>query len=169
MLSRERSLGHDVTQGENVDFQLVKSKRTERYCVRGLSRKVNLEVLTQVLRKKGLLVKYIESFPVRANPEKALVKICLVNDENSHRIMEDDFWPSYVTCERWRSREEIRGGLSKNRKLSRHGYVPRVQPMQRRPTSGQGCVHRRDNVPPRCDSRRRHYTDNCSGNKHVQV
>ncbi|WAR13236.1 hypothetical protein MAR_027416 [Mya arenaria] len=86
-------------------FQIVRKKHhTERFCVFGLNSNVNTELLATVVSKKGLDVKSIQVFPLRKNPSKVFLKLCLSADDNSKRVLSDGFWPSYVTCKPWRAR-----------------------------------------------------------------
>ncbi|KAL4216301.1 hypothetical protein ACF0H5_024027 [Mactra antiquata] len=90
------------------DFHVVTSKRVERFCVLGLSDKVNLKVLKSVIEGKGPSVKSIRMFPLRRNPRKVLIKLNLVANEYSGYVLLNNFWPDYVTCAQWLPRESLR-------------------------------------------------------------
>ncbi|WAR02247.1 MTO1-like protein [Mya arenaria] len=110
---------------EREDFHVVQRKRgNKHFCVLGLSSEVNTELLSTVISTKGPSVKGIRVFPLRKNAKRVLVKLTLASDEQTFCVVEDDFWPSYVTCEPWRSHGSLlepRNGSATSRPDGRTG------------------------------------------------
>lgn len=88
-------------------FILQTRKRTKRFCIRGLSSKVNVDVLRTVIGKKGPKVTSMRVFPLRRNPGKVLLQLNVAADENTHLLLSNDFWPRYVKCEPWKPKRTL--------------------------------------------------------------
>ncbi|KAH3864083.1 hypothetical protein DPMN_027097 [Dreissena polymorpha] len=101
----------DTSDGDSWcedEFQLVENHRVERYCLIGLRSTVNTRLLTTEVEDQGPKVKAIRVFPIRRDPGRALVKLTLVANDNASLVLTDNFWPAYVRCLPWRSRETRR-------------------------------------------------------------
>jgi hypothetical protein len=91
-----------VLSGDRLlENELVKRKRTERFCVLGLSSCLNTELLKSVIEEKGPCVRGMRIFKLRRNPEKVLLKLTLIANDKARLVLSDDFWPHYVRCEPW--------------------------------------------------------------------
>ena len=135
-------------------FHVVRHRRISRFCVLGLSARMNTEILKAEIECTGLIVKSIQVFPVKRNPEKVLVKLCVVADDKINLLLSGDFWPSYVTCRPWKTLETIRSeravqkdaSLMKSRKntQTRRSYSMKSENRKYAPFS-----YRRQELPPR--------------------
>lgn len=95
-----------LNQPDSDGYDENKRNRTKRYCVLGLSSNVNINVLSAVVTRKGPKVTTIRVFPLRHNPRKVLVRMNVMADKNADKVLEDGFWPDYVTCTVWRPRQQ---------------------------------------------------------------
>lgn len=93
-------------QPGNDGFDVKVRSRTKRYCILGLSSKVNIDVLSAVVTRKGPKVTTIRVFPLRNNPRKVLVRLNVMADSNADKVLENGFWPDYVTCTEWKPRQQ---------------------------------------------------------------
>ncbi|KAL4219954.1 hypothetical protein ACF0H5_020365 [Mactra antiquata] len=102
-----RITSRDERVSHQDDFEIYRRKRTKHYCVLGLSKNVNTSVLSSVVSQKGLNVTNIAVFPMRNNPNKVIVKLNIRDNDQSERVLDDGFWPSYVSCRPWRSKSAL--------------------------------------------------------------
>ncbi|KAH3777586.1 hypothetical protein DPMN_179034 [Dreissena polymorpha] len=80
------------------DFRWVETRRVKRFCVLGLSCRVNTDVLKTVLKQKGPQVKSMRVYPLRKNPRKVLLKLTLTSNDHAGLVFTNNFWPDYVKC-----------------------------------------------------------------------
>ncbi|KAL4224445.1 hypothetical protein ACF0H5_017897 [Mactra antiquata] len=93
--------------GDQNDFETYRRKRPRRFCLLGLSKNVNTDVLSSVISQKGPIVTNMTVFPTRNNPDKVVIRLNVRDSEYADRLLQNDFWPSYVTCKVWRSRSSM--------------------------------------------------------------
>ena len=67
----------------------------------GLNRTLNVELLKKVITSKGPSVSSVRVYPSRRNSSKVILKLNLNDDELCDRVLDEGFWPSFVTCRRW--------------------------------------------------------------------
>lgn len=89
----------------NEEFHLVQSRRVERFCLLGLSSRLNTRLLREEVESHGLSVKSVRVFPLRRNRRQVLVKLTLVAYGDTGIVLSNEFWPEYVTCFPWKPRE----------------------------------------------------------------
>jgi len=92
---------HLEPDGANEWNDIPSRRRTKRFCVLGYNRCVDTDVLCQVISRKGPNVSNIRVFTCRRDPTKAVLRINLMADSDAMRVMEEGFWPPYVTCRPW--------------------------------------------------------------------
>jgi len=96
-----RRTGHHVdADGDNEDFTPYTRKRTKHYCVLGLNRTLNVDLLKKVITSKGPSVSSMRVYPSRRNSSKVILRLNLTDDELCDRVLDEGFWPSFVTCKR---------------------------------------------------------------------
>lgn len=97
-------------------FEVFTRKKPRHFCILGLSKNLNPDVLASVVAQKGPEVTNVAVFPMRTNPNKVVVKLSIKNNDQTEIVMNNRFWPSYVSCRPWRSRS------------SQHRFIPpRIQ------------------------------------------
>lgn len=103
-----RRLNESSTVGiDEEGYSPRRRKGTKRYCVLGMSRKVNVNVLTSVINKKGPKVTNIRVFQMRRDPEKVLLRLNVQADDKADMVLSDNFWPDYIKCRPWNVRRPI--------------------------------------------------------------
>jgi len=99
--------GPPVREGAELDTttcnDLVEQrrKRTKYFCV---SRNLYTSILTSKVNRKGPTVATIRVFPTKADDGKVMLRINVYDDGHFDEMLSFGFWPSFVTCKRWRSR-----------------------------------------------------------------
>ena len=88
---------------DDEGFHSQKRKKTRRFCVLGLSRRMNVDVLTNVINNKGPTVSTVRVFPLRQDRSKVMLRINVMADNKADMMLSDGFWPSYLQCKPWRS------------------------------------------------------------------
>lgn len=105
---RNDSGGKRNDKMDELGFQVQSRKHTKRFCLLGLSSRVNTELLGSIVTRKGPKVTAMRVFPLRNNPGKALVRLNVMADENADKVMNKGFWPGYVKCVPWRADQRSR-------------------------------------------------------------
>ncbi|KAH3736354.1 hypothetical protein DPMN_042917 [Dreissena polymorpha] len=90
------------------DFRRVETRRVKRFCVLGLSSRVNTDVLKTVLEQKGPQERSMRVYPLRKNHRKVLLKLTLTSNDQAGLVLTNNFWPDYVKCVPWMSRDAQR-------------------------------------------------------------
>ncbi|KAH3750593.1 hypothetical protein DPMN_185120 [Dreissena polymorpha] len=107
------------------DFRRVETRRVKRFCMLGLSSRVNTDVLKTVLEQKRPQVRSTRVYPLRKNPRKVLLKLTLTSNDQAGLVLTNNFWPDYVKCVPWISRDAQRKHPSTraiSEKGSRYNY-----------------------------------------------
>ncbi|KAL4218319.1 hypothetical protein ACF0H5_023055 [Mactra antiquata] len=94
----------DQTRSSSDGFELVRRKQVKRFCLLGLSNKVNSDTLASIISQKGHNDTAMTVFPCKNNPDKVLIRMNVQDNGKLERLLKPNFWPSYVTCRPWRPR-----------------------------------------------------------------
>lgn len=157
-LTRREDGNSDSAGWLDDDFRLVERKRVERFCLFGLSSRLNETLLLRDIEERGPKVRGISVFPLRSDRSQVRVKLTLVADERAGLVMSDDFFPSYVTCRPWISREAASDrrhnqsrypGSNEDRMFGRQPYE--IPPRFRGRNEERGSGHRRTKPMMRTD------------------
>ncbi|KAH3874864.1 hypothetical protein DPMN_038118 [Dreissena polymorpha] len=90
------------------DFRRVETRRVKRFCVLGLSSRVNTDILKTVLEQKRPHVRSMRVCPLRKNPRKVLLKLTLTANDQAGFVLTNNFCPDYVKCKPWMPRDAQR-------------------------------------------------------------
>ncbi|KAH3823107.1 hypothetical protein DPMN_124906 [Dreissena polymorpha] len=90
--------------GGGGDFEVKRRKRTGCFCLLGLSEKVNTDILTQVIERKGPTVPMLHVFPSKSSSGKVVICLNVYDNHMADSLLEYDFWPRYISCRPWRTR-----------------------------------------------------------------
>ncbi|KAL4223379.1 hypothetical protein ACF0H5_016849 [Mactra antiquata] len=88
----------------DVGFTVKSRRLVKRYCVLGLSNKLNVSALVDEVQDKGPKVTHVRVFPCRSDPSKVVVRLNIADDEYCECVRDSNFWPHYVSCRPWLNR-----------------------------------------------------------------
>lgn len=117
---------HDQHIGADAEgFTMPTHRHTKRFCVLGLSRNLNINILANEIQSKGPTISNIRVFPCKRDLSKVVIRLNLIANEHSGCVLENGFWPDYITCRPWVARGRMHRG-SQRRELP-----PRFQAARR--------------------------------------
>ncbi|XP_060557422.1 uncharacterized protein LOC132717863 [Ruditapes philippinarum] len=107
--------GYTRVTPSNDDVELSTTKHTCHFCLLGFRRSMNRNILHSFISKGGYLaneigpfqaptVYTIRTFPMRRYRDRVVVRVNVAADFSADLLLNDRFWPSYMSCEPWKSR-----------------------------------------------------------------
>ena len=102
-----RNEGEQGLDNREDGFVGVKRKRnnTRRFFLSGIDEKVSDEMISSYLNQRGIHSTFLKVFKSK---RKGTVSAKLhVSQADSIAILQDNFWPKYVSCRSWLSKEKI--------------------------------------------------------------
>ena len=96
-----------------------KRKKTKKFFVTGIAENVKESQILYYLERRNIIPTHISIFPSRRSG--TLSSKIHVPSAFSSLVQEDNFWPKFVSCKPWRSRENVKNTAERKINLTYNG------------------------------------------------
>ena len=121
-ITRGRGTRQDASENSNEvdedDFSKYVYRRVKRFYVGGFINSITTDKLVDYVETRGVTVTWVTIFPIR-NSNRVVIRLNVEDNDNSDFVLERTFWPRYVICKPWLTRN-TRERRRNNRQI--HSY-----------------------------------------------
>ena len=105
---RDRDDDGDENDDGDDDFEQYVKKRAKRFYLGGFLPSVTRHVIAKYIKKRarGIKVTWIRIWKSRRNPNSAVIRLNVEDNDQANLLERRSFWPRGVTCRPWRDNND---------------------------------------------------------------